>query len=51
MLLKLKRRFSASTTRPRRATRQLHVESLEGRELLTASLTGITLPETLFQNR
>jgi len=44
MLLNLKRRFSASTTRPRRASRQLHVESLEGRELLTASPTGITLP-------
>jgi hypothetical protein len=47
----LKRRSSASTTRPRSATRQLHVESLEGRELLTASLTGNTLPETLVQNR
>jgi len=40
MLLNLNRRFSASTTRPRRASRQLYVESLEGRELLT----GITLP-------
>ncbi len=45
MLLNLKRRFSASTTRPRRASCRLHVETLEGRELLTASLTGITLPD------
>ena len=46
----LKQRFSVFTTRPQRSTRQHHVDSLEGRELLTASLTGITLPETLFQN-
>jgi hypothetical protein len=40
--LKLKRRSSASTTRPRRASRPLLVETLEGRALL--SLTGVNLP-------
>ena len=45
MLLNLKRRFSASTTRPRRATCRLHVETLEGRALL--SLTPIDFGATI----
>ena len=44
MLLKLKRRILRIENRPRRAIRRLHVETLEGRQLLASSLTGITLP-------